>query len=1066
MCQRLWTVCLLGLVQFCCTTAKAQTTAAFDWQKPVAQVLPTGEIRYKPQPFVFAKGQHVRYIDFQNGDDHNDGRTPTSAWKHHPWDPNARNQSQQDQQGDTYLFKRGVIYRGKIQIKRQGTAQNPIRITSDPTWGDVDAPAMWVGSQQVTGFKPLGSIPSQDDAVDGDITTAIQSWAKVTHPQSIEPGKTYSITLTLTDTFADEKVVVSLNWSKQNGQFGGYNTSARPGNIPAKQGTYTFELKPRDKADLGGFSLAVYRSTSGSWQDRTALGICNIPLTSAKKTRSVATHTLIPEPQKVWYVDLDFAPRNVWMINADKQVTRIPLARTPNWKVQDTDDIKRQWWQFDNPGNPHFKRVKVDNSEYLLGIDTKHLTESPDYYDGAYVWTEYGWVMGTPYPSRIRKFFPDRKGMAIKGQWGGGAGGNHLPRYSRYYLENKPQFLDDPDGEFWFEKRGSGGRLFIRLPGDQNPNEVAVEVAKHATLIDAESMNHLQISNLSFGFTNTWWDLDASPFANKDVDPACIRLLGHGDDIRVTHNRFEHVNLPVRLVVVGDGKTIDRVRITDNVIRYTDHGAMQLLDGSSWGQEYPTTQLLDVKVLRNKLQYIGMRPTSWGQGHAIDILCAQTCEVAGNVLNKLYGAGIFVYGGKRSAARTDRPLSRILIHHNQVTDSLLNNNDWGGIETWQAGPAYVYNNVSGNPGGYKLWGIANQPKEPGTARFGHAYYMDGGYKQYYFNNIAWGKSNDPYSPLGNTAAFQEIHGYQTNIFNNTAYNFVIGSRRQAPVAGQNKYMGNIWDSIGYMVFRHAKPSRQQADPNARDVGTVGSEFEHATNAYVNNLFYKLPTQVGVFEPTGVWYPDLDSFASAMQKRQSIGNVGHVSEQPVLRNAPQHDFRPTQAAVDQGVKVFVPWALYAVVGEWHFYHAGDDPTRIPDEHFHLSSHYVKRTDYHHMPRFPLTLVNADVSAYQDGPLEDWTKGSLTFDGQTTYATLTEQTRQQLVGKVESPIVNKPSDWVQIEAPAAITVDQPMTVSFKLRQSFAGKYLRADLHWLDEQGKFSGLNAWGGKPQLIS
>ena len=50
-----------------------------------------------------------------------------------------------------------------------------------------------------------------------------------------------------------EKVVVSLNWSKQNGQFGGYNTSARPGNIPAKQGTYTFELKPRDKADLGGF---------------------------------------------------------------------------------------------------------------------------------------------------------------------------------------------------------------------------------------------------------------------------------------------------------------------------------------------------------------------------------------------------------------------------------------------------------------------------------------------------------------------------------------------------------------------------------------------------------------------------------------------------------------------------------------------------------------------------------------------------------------------------------------------------------------------------------------------
>ena len=41
----------------------------------------------------------------------------------------------------------------------------------------------------------------------------------------------------------------------------------------------------------------------------------------------------------------------------------------------------------------------------------------------------------------------------------------------------------------------------------------------------------------------------------------------------------------------------------------------------------------------------------------------------------------------------ESPLTRILVHHNKVTNPLLNTNDWGGIETWQGGTFYVYNNV-------------------------------------------------------------------------------------------------------------------------------------------------------------------------------------------------------------------------------------------------------------------------------------------------------------------------------------------------------------------------------------
>ena len=122
------------------------------------------------------------------------------------------------------------------------------------------------------------------------------------------------------------------------------------------------------------------------------------------------------------------------------------------------------------------------------------------------------------------------------------------------------------------------------------------------------------------------------------------------------------------------------------------------------------------------------------------------------------------------------------------------------------GPAYVFNNVSGNPGGYRYasYMFDQDKKDPGGARFGMAYYLDGSYKNYFFNNIGWGLSKDIRDRTGATTMFQEIISYQNMFFNNTAYQFVKGTRRQAPQAGRNKFMGNIWDGIGDWVFWHTQ----------------------------------------------------------------------------------------------------------------------------------------------------------------------------------------------------------------------------------------------------------------------
>ena len=82
---------------------------------------------------------------------------------------------------------------------------------------------------------------------------------------------------------------------------------------------------------------------------------------------------------------------------------------------------------------------------------------------------------------------------------------------------------------------------------------------------------------------------------------------------------------------------------------------------------------------------------------------ARTVEIAGNVIERSYAQGIDVHGAKTSGMWGDVPFTRILIHHNKVWESMLNCNDYGGIETWQGGPAYVFDNLSYNAQGYRNW---------------------------------------------------------------------------------------------------------------------------------------------------------------------------------------------------------------------------------------------------------------------------------------------------------------------------------------------------------------------------
>ena len=299
-----------------------RTSREYSWEQQHAKTDAKGGLVWTPTPFVFEAGDSVRYIDFAEGRDSNDGKTKNTAWKHHPWDSAAAGQAASCSGVHTYVFKRGTHYRGTLSARESGQPGNPIRLTSDPSWGE-------------------------------------------------------------------------------------------------GRGRH--------------------------------LRFCEESRVAGRRVQSIVISRI---RSKVWYTDLDFAPRNVWLVSGE-EITRIPLARMPNWKVSDPEDVKKEWWFWDNPGHPYFHlTMKSDDGrrELAMGRDTKHITGPKDLYMGAIIWAEFGWVDGTPYPSYVQGFDAAKNALGFEGYLGSPKS-RVICRYHRYYLEDKPHYLDDHEGEFWFEKK-------------------------------------------------------------------------------------------------------------------------------------------------------------------------------------------------------------------------------------------------------------------------------------------------------------------------------------------------------------------------------------------------------------------------------------------------------------------------------------------------------------------------------------------------------------------------------------------------------------------------------------
>ncbi|HAQ21319.1 MAG TPA: hypothetical protein DCR40_19120 [Prolixibacteraceae bacterium] len=682
------------------------------------------------------------------------------------------------------------------------------------------------------------------------------------------------------------------------------------------------QVRLTSNPDWGTGEAAIYGSViaSGGWTKANA--------TIAPK---------IPNPDLVWYKDIAGIDNPTKVVGevTSSGIKRVRLARSPNYVNTPLEPLQK-WWSF---------TAKAKSGSVLTLTDTKNFGWTDvNALKGGDVWAiEDAIVMCTLWKQKISDYNPTTKTITVSDQNFGG-------KDCKYYVENTPYMLDVP-GEYYYDK--SIGRVFIRLEGDKDPNTTTIEIASKSNLVTISGKSYIEISGLTMGFTT----YDNVRYGTTDGVPAI--KLDNSSNIVIKNCKFHYLNGGI--LANGTGKNL---AFTDNEMNFMDDFSI-LLNGPD-----------EVSILRNKIFENGTRHLGRWYSSIPAIAGNLTVgEIAGNIIEHTWGNGLNFFWGKADGASTTVPFVRGLVHHNKVSHSLQGVNDYGGIESWQGGPVFTYNNISEDAQGWHYnWGTQ-------VVSLGYPFYFDGAFKQYAFNNIVkgtgWNKNAD---------AYFQTYGYYNMFVHNVAYNTASltgsGDNGGGP-DGQNYYLANVSDSTQYQIN------------HTTDV--AGIPFES-----IGNNFFSASIFQGTFvtnSPNAKFKFTFNQFVDKLNSfTPDLGQVGFEASRRVFARSKSGDFRPTASSelIDKGVKFFVPFPLSSVVGEWNFCKHKADSSLIKGENFYFTSELVKREEYNSFPKNHLKAFGLAAGSFVKGTLEDFTEGALIFDGQQTYCSLKNDVTSKTIG----------------------------------------------------------------------
>ncbi|MBN1675737.1 MAG: right-handed parallel beta-helix repeat-containing protein [Kiritimatiellae bacterium] len=878
------------------------------------------------------------YIDYASGRDGNPG-TREGPWKHHPWDENARELPAGVKGAHTYVFKRGVDYQGSLIAGDSGAGpEDPVVLTGAEEWGSGEA--IVSGGGDVRGVWRqcrAGEFPElpPDDA--GKVWYV--EWLQDPPPRTlfeVRDGAILRIHQAREPNFDEQ---IELHGDDPRAHW------FEPADVDR---TFTLHVESAD-----GFEVGDQIAGMGKWKD------VDEDAFNLKKGDT----TVVEVGARLLTLRNSTYKRGEFEVGA---MLTNGKARTRITKLAGAHDVR---YSLRDPGN---------------------LPRITPHWAGGTIWIEnlHG---SNPHPGLLQAVDPAKGELVFYPH----AGLTRPPRrHSRYRVENIPSILDAPGEFFYSAKRNI---LFVRLAGDRDPNEARVVAGSRLFHIRIWNQRNITLLGLHFRFLNEvklgiGAGHHGEPTFHSEDENAAILLNGNTSHITVRDCSF--VELPYGITGYTDergqasGQAMRHVTVAGNRFRNIGGGAILLEPRSIRWKRASTGRIDHMKILHNHIANSGYRLPKfayWGQG--ILVTRDPVVEIAHNTVQRCHGSGILWHGPGFTGGNAERrePLIRGRIHHNAVEDTMLGKQDYGGIEVWY-GPGYVYNNISVNAVGYKH---ADYRFSGGkvkdfyrTSCWGPQIYLDQGYKQAVFNNILVGGKNDVNQPIYNAAGINEAQGFLNMVFNNTIIRCADGLHKGMTYEHNRcYYLNNLMVEMGLHFFNTAVPSK-------------ATEFD--TLAFGYNVCRGQPTHFGSFEPS--WaipgarskrehHATLESWRTSLESRQALlAQTGWVTEAPLVAGTDAANPRPlpNTPVVDNARKVFVPWSLYEVVGEWPFHRYRKDPAVLLDEHVFWNEDWKNRRELNKtVRRNNLVGHGLAAEAYGEGILENWTTSALSLDGKGQY-----------------------------------------------------------------------------------
>ena len=422
------------------------------------------------------------------------------------------------------------------------------------------------------------------------------------------------------------------------------------------------------------------------------------------------------DPSQIYSADISgwkLAGTPRFLMQVDDQgnvVSRLPLAREPDWPVKTEWKAHEFWWSADggsakaacDPGTDANPNCDIKSRSLTMLTDSTHDTDPPgiepgnlstlgdltgatlvaiDAKEGHYVYRRTI-ISDDTASGRITVDqnceFDDDPGDPGLG-WG-----------TKYYVEGKPSLLDTP-GEWWYDNKT--GLLYLWPPSPTGPADLDIEISHRKTGFDLSQRSNITVDGLTLEFFNGsavyGYNESEQKSSHNTVRNVLLRYADDGIDLYQS---------------VGDNaeNITDHFTLEHSEIAYMDTNAIHL--SYTWKDEsapasFAFAGITGTVIRDNQLHHLGFR-SDRDNANGVSFEHADQLRFEGNHVYDVAHNGVqfswsVIQSNKTYGFTPDEiKTGDILVKDNIFERACQLTSDCGGLKFWGDPPnGHVYRNV-------------------------------------------------------------------------------------------------------------------------------------------------------------------------------------------------------------------------------------------------------------------------------------------------------------------------------------------------------------------------------------